>query len=72
MFFIMFLSMFLPTGTLHYHTSSVCGFLPLKQSLQVGIQVSKEAFKGFHRAVIELGTSNILLSVSSVLSVKPH
>ena len=59
--------------TLHIFVPELCWHFSwsLKQRLQAGIQVSKKAFKGFHRAArFELVTSNILPSDSSGLSVK--
>ena len=55
----MFSTVVLPTGELQYRTSSFlwvehCWHFSwsLKKSLQVGIQVFKGAFKGFHRAAL--------------------
>ena len=76
MFFIMFSSVLLPTGEFQYHISSFCGLNFVDTSLSrwnrgcrlgFGIQVFKEAFKGFHRA--ELWIRNLKHLIAAFVGV---
>ena len=77
-FFIIFSSVLLRTGELQYHTSSFCGGNFVDTSLgrwnracSLGFRCLRNLSRVFTGKRFELGTSNVLPSDLSGLSVKP-